>query len=192
MPPLDHFEIIAPFYDRALPPRQERQLVELADLPVDGILLDAAGGTGRVGQALRSFVVQVVIADISPGMLAQARAKPGLQVVCSQSERLPFQDGWFDRIIMVDALHHVHSQGETAADLFRVLKPGGRLVVEEPDIQRFAVKLIALAEKLLLMRSHFLPAASIAALFTRLGAQTQIVNQDSIAWVVVHKPASKG
>jgi demethylmenaquinone methyltransferase/2-methoxy-6-polyprenyl-1,4-benzoquinol methylase len=129
----------------------------------------------------------VIVADISHGMLAQASRKPGLYAVCSQSERLPFPDDYFDRIIMVDALHHVHDQRETAADLFRLLKPGGRLVIEEPDIRRFAVKLIALAEKLLWMRSHFLVADRIAGLFTAVDAQTQIACQDNTTWIIVDK-----
>jgi len=189
MPKLDHFEIIAPFYERALPRRQEEQLVKLAGLPVNGILLDAGGGTGRVSRALCEYVSQVVIVDLSLGMLAQAKAnaKQGLLLACAHSERLPFPANHFERIIMVDALHHVVNQGETAGDLYRVLKPGGFLVVEEPDVQRFGVKLIALLEKLVLMRSHFLPAERIARLFSTTGARTQIVKDELTAWVVVEK-----
>ncbi len=188
MPLPDHFDIVAPFYDRALPPRQEGFLVELAGLPLDGILLDAGGGTGRIGQTLRPLVSQVVIADLSLGMLGKARDKIGLQAVCSKSERMPFPDGCFDRIIMVDALHHVYNQSQTAAELFRVLKPGGRLVIEEPDIRHFAVKLIALAEKLLFMRSHFLAADRIAGLFDHHGVGSQIEYRDGNTWVVIDKP----
>jgi ubiquinone/menaquinone biosynthesis C-methylase UbiE len=187
MPFPDHFDLIAPFYDRALPQREDELLITLIGLPLDGVLLDAGGGTGRIGAALRPLVSQVVVADLSLGMLGKAREKPGLQAVCSQSERLPFPDGWFDRIIMVDALHHVHNQSHTAVELLRVLKPGGRLVIEEPDIRRFAVKLIAIAERLLFMRSHFLFAERIAALFAHDVAGFRIIYRDSNAWIVIDK-----
>ncbi|OQY37129.1 MAG: hypothetical protein B6243_01300, partial [Anaerolineaceae bacterium 4572_5.2] len=66
-------------------------------------------------------------------------------------ERFPFPDNSFDRALVVDALHHFHNQEQAIAELVRVLKKGGRLVIEEPDIHRFAIKLVALAEKAALM-----------------------------------------
>jgi len=187
MPKLDHFDFLAPFYARALPKRREERLVKLAALPVEGILLDAGGGTGRIAQTLCEYVSQVVIADLSIGMLTQAKNEQSLRLVCTYSERLPFPADQFERIIMVDVLHHVVNQVQTAADLYRVLKPGGLLVIEEPDIEHFAVKLIALLEKLVLMRSHFLPADRIAQLFYPTGARLHVVKDEYTVWVVIEK-----
>jgi ubiquinone/menaquinone biosynthesis C-methylase UbiE len=85
----------------------------------------------------------------------------------------------------VDALHHVVHHADSAREMFRVLKPGGLLVIEEPDIRTFGVKLIALAEKLLLMRSHFLSPDQIVELFT-LGKKN-IRAEDGTAWVIIRK-----
>ncbi len=184
--PFDHFDFLAPFYDRLIRFDRLEKMLQMTALPAAGTLLDAGGGTGRVAEALRPFVDRIVVADISTGMLAQARSK-GLSAAGTRTERLPFADGVFERVLMVDALHHVIHQAETARELYRVLMPGGRLVIEEPDLRTFPVKLIALAEKLALMRSHFLSPPEIAALFSGNGAKVEILAQDHNAWVVVEK-----
>jgi len=187
MPLIDHFGILAPFYEIFIPPRKPEKLIELAGLPIHGALLDAGGGTGRVSQALQGLAERVIVADLSRKMLRQAVRQHGLKSVQSHTERLPFPEAYFDRVIMVDALHHVCNQAETAAELWRVLRPGGLLIVEEPDVRMLPVKLVALAEKLALMRSHFLAPPRVASLFTQWGAQTRIEKDGYNAWVVVEK-----
>jgi demethylmenaquinone methyltransferase/2-methoxy-6-polyprenyl-1,4-benzoquinol methylase len=191
MPILDHFGVLAPFYDRVIQPKDPQVLWNLAELPARGWLLDAGGGTGRIAQFMRQQTDQVVVADLSLQMLQHAQAKGGLHAVGSHIEHLPFADGFFARILMVDALHHVCDQSKTALELWRVLAPGGVMVIEEPDVRTFVVKLVAVAEKLALMRSHFLSPPAIAALFdpcleaeVRLHAEQNGFN----AWVIVKKP----
>lgn len=180
-----HFNFLAPFYDRAIPFARLEQTLKVLNLPHAGKLLDAGGGTGRVAAALRPHIGSVIVADVSRGMLAQARQKK-LPAASAETERLPFPDGAFDRVLMVDALHHVVHQGETVRELYRVLKPGGLLVIEEPDLRTFPVKLIAIAEKLALMRSHFLAPAQIAALLP-CGANVRVESEDHTAWVIAEK-----
>jgi ubiquinone/menaquinone biosynthesis C-methylase UbiE len=187
MPVPDHFTLIAPFYEHFIRLRAPDTLISLLDLPVGGRLLDAGGGTGRVAQALRGLVDQVVVADLSLGMLSQAQKKEGLQSVNSHTERLPFPDKSFSRVLMVDALHHVCDHRDTALELFRVLEPGGLLVIEEPDVRKFSVKLVALAEKLALMRSHFLSPPRIAALFPKANQPIRIHKEGFSAYVIINK-----
>lgn len=182
----DHFGLIAPLFSRARYSSLETML-EQAKLPTPGRVLDAGGGTGRVANAIREYAGEVVIADPSLGMLREAdRTQLGL--VCSNSEALPFPSETFERIIMVDALHHVINHGETAREMYRVLKPGGRIVIEEPDIRTFFVKMIAVAEKLLFMRSHFLSPSKIVGLFSFDSAASSVHAAENNAWVVIEKP----
>jgi demethylmenaquinone methyltransferase/2-methoxy-6-polyprenyl-1,4-benzoquinol methylase len=185
---LDHFSLLAPLYEKVIKPKEPEQILRLAALPAAGPLLDAGGGTGRVAQYMLDQAGQVVVADLSVAMLQQASQKDGLQAVCAHTEKLPFPDGYFERIIMIDALHHVCNQADTARDLWRVLKLGGRLVIEEPDVRTGVVKLVALFEKLALMRSHFLSPPAIVALFDGFAARTHTAQDGHIAWVVVDKP----
>ena len=183
MPAFDHFAAIASIYARVTYSKSHI-MREVASLPVRGRLLDVGGGTGRVSSAIRDLVDEVVIADVSFGMLEKAD-RSTLKPVCGGSESLPFADNFFERIIMVDALHHVINQTDSAREMLRVLKPGGVLVIEEPDIRTFGVKLIALAEKLLLMRSHFLAPDEIVKLFTE--GEKFIRAEDGTAWVIIKK-----
>ncbi|MEM5776624.1 MAG: class I SAM-dependent methyltransferase, partial [Anaerolineaceae bacterium] len=133
MPLFDHFNILAPFYEKVIPSGEPERLCELIG-SLAGPLLDAGGGTGRVAQYLRGQSGPVVVADLSRKMLLETCRKDGLIAVRAPAEKLPFADGTFSRIIMVDALHHVRSQAHTAAELWRVLRPGGRIVIQEPEV----------------------------------------------------------
>ncbi len=184
---LDHFDLLAPFYERFIRPRPPLELQALLAMPAGATLLDVGGGTGRLTQFFAP-ANPVIVADLSLPMLRQAAQKPALRALMSPAEALPFADASIPAIVIIDALHHVHDQAQTCAELYRVLAPGGTLVVEEPDLRTFTVKLLALAEKLLLMRSHFLAPSQIAALFPA-DAQINITQDGFNAWIAVRRPA---
>ncbi len=187
MPHLDHFGLIAPYYDRIFARPDPARLRQLLALPA-GRLLDVGGGTGRIAELLAGDVGKVVVADASRGMLDGARAKPGLAPACAHAERLPFPDGCFDRVLVVDAFHHFGQHEQAAGELLRVVAAGGRLVVEEMNYERLPVKLVALGEKLLLMGSHFYRPAGLRRLFEGRGARVTVHADDPLAvWVVVEK-----
>lgn len=187
MPLFDHFNLLAPFYDQVIPVNNINHLVEIIGLPTDGWLLDAGGGTGRVAKELVGLASKIFVADLSRNMLIQACEKGDLHTVQTHTEKVPFPDNSFDRIIMIDALHHVCDHQETADELWRVLKPGGRIVIEEPDIRNFGVKMMAIAEKIALMRSHFINPLRIARLFPSVNSNTRIEIIGSNAWVIIDK-----
>ena len=191
MPCLDHFGLLAPFYDRVIRARDTARLAELAGLPIRGRLLDVGGGTGRIARFLAGRARQVVVADESWKMLSHTPAGLGLDLAAAHAERLPFPSGEFECVIMVDVYHHVQDQAHTLSELLRVCACGGRIVVEEPDIDRFAVKLIALGERLLLMRSRFRRAEEIAMAFEARGATASIHREEATAWIVAEKAGSK-
>jgi len=185
---IDHFNLIASIYDRFIGIQDHPYLKELLKLPTKGWVLDAAGGTGRVSFQLTSMVERLVVCDLSHKMLTKAKEKEYLIPVRSHVERLPFPGETFDRILVVDSFHHFCNQQEAVDDLLRVLKPGGRIVIEEPDIQHFAVKFVALAEKVLLMRSHFFTPGQIRNMFSSYKVKTAVDHDGRFtSWIIVDK-----
>jgi demethylmenaquinone methyltransferase/2-methoxy-6-polyprenyl-1,4-benzoquinol methylase len=188
MPKFDHFSFIGPIYDHIFGRHLDHEIVAFARLEPGHRILDVGGGTGRVSVLFTPDVQSVVVSDSALGMLRQAQAR-GLCSVAAHAEKLPYASGQFDRVIMVDAFHHVADQQTTLDEMWRMTAPGGQIIIEEPDIRNFAVKLIALGEKLLLMRSHFHRPEVIAEMGLRNeGAEVQIQRKNGNAWIIINKP----
>lgn len=184
----NHFDVIAPFYDRVIHKLDLKRLTDLLKLPARGFMLDAGGGTGRVSSRLRSMIDEIVVCDLSLSMLRQAKNKGRLLTVQTHVEKLPFPDESFERILVVDALHHFCNQRESIQELLRVLKTGGCLVIEEPNIDNFIIKLVALAEKLALMRSCFNSSDELVDIIKDQGFNARVESDGPFFfWVVVEK-----
>jgi ubiquinone/menaquinone biosynthesis C-methylase UbiE len=183
----DHFDLMASFYDRVIGPPDTERLSRLLRLPTEGSVLDAGGGTGRVSGRLRSLIGCLVVNDLSQRMLKKARQK-NICTVRAHVEKLPFADERFDRVLVVDALHHFCDQRQAISDLLRVLKPGGRLVIEEPDVNHKGVRLMSLLEKIFLMRSRFHSPAKIRDMVLACGVPAEIESDGRFtAWIVAEK-----
>jgi demethylmenaquinone methyltransferase/2-methoxy-6-polyprenyl-1,4-benzoquinol methylase len=183
----DHFNVLGPIYDYIFGRSIDENMVKIAAVKREHCLLDVGGGTGRVSVLFHEITDQVVIADSAIKMLREAQNK-ALRTVNGSSEHLPFKTGIFDRVIMVDALHHVKDQEKTLEEIWRVLAHGGRMVIEEPDINHFLVKLVALGEKIALMRSRFIAPEQLMEMcrFEDLSS-IQLVKRSGIAWVIMTK-----
>jgi demethylmenaquinone methyltransferase / 2-methoxy-6-polyprenyl-1,4-benzoquinol methylase len=95
-------------------------------------VLDLAAGTGTSSVPLADGGVDVVPCDFSYGMLAVGkRRRPDLGFVAGDATRLPFADAAFDAVTISFGLRNVVDTALALAEMLRVTRPGGRLVVCE-------------------------------------------------------------
>ncbi len=90
-------------------------------------LLDLACGTGLVTRAFAGKVARLVGLDLTPAMAAQAEAALD-ELVIGSAEAMPFDDATFDRITCRQGIQFMDAP-KAAAEIHRVLKPGGRVVL---------------------------------------------------------------
>ena len=94
---------------------------------------DLGCGTGQVSAALAPFVSRVVGVDSSAAMLQAARKRlkdhGNVELRRGDLEALPIDDNRLDAATVMLVLHHVAEPARALADVARVLKPGGRLVL---------------------------------------------------------------
>jgi ubiquinone/menaquinone biosynthesis C-methylase UbiE len=186
MPSLDHFGVIAPWYDKFILFKDQDEIREWANLPIDGSILDIGGGTGRISKTLIGLVDDIEIVDPSSRMLKFAKQK-GVNAVCAVGEYLPYANNIFARVLIVDALHHFGNQKDVIQEAFRVLRPNGVLIVIEPNFELVSGMMIALFEKMLMMRSNFLSDKKIYILLSELFAAIQIKHKKRNSWFLATK-----
>lgn len=117
-------------------------MVSLAD-DVDGRrVLDAGCGAGPLTAALRDRGAVVTGFDLSPAMIDLARQRLGADAdlhVADLGGPLPFGDDAFDVVVASLCLHYLEDWAAPLAELRRVLRPGGRLVVSVPHPSAYLV-----------------------------------------------------
>lgn len=93
---------------------------------------DICGGFGRLAGEYLGRYKETCLFDYAPNLLAQAKDKYGdaLKTVQGSVYELPFEKDEFDSLIMVRAAHHLNDLPKAVGELARVLKTGGRAIVE--------------------------------------------------------------
>ncbi len=134
------FDATAPDYDRiervlafGTGRRYRRDALQRAGLGAGAQVLDVGIGTGLVAREALTLIGpqgRLVGVDPSPGMMTEV-ALPGVELICGRAEALPRLDASSDFVSMGYALRHIADVSAAFAEFFRVLRPGGKLLVLE-------------------------------------------------------------
>jgi len=116
----------------------KRQFVTTCGIRSGDRLLDLAGGTGDIAHLARAAGAEVVVADINRSMLSVGRSRMdnegqvgGLEWLQVNAEALPFADRSFDHVTITFGLRNVTFRDQALAEMYRVLRPGGRIHIME-------------------------------------------------------------
>lgn len=136
---LDYDEEMARDYDRLRPHQGEQfrfwvdMLLEISSVERGMRVLDVGCGTGRFALPLSEITgASFTGMDVSRSMLARAREndpKGRIEWVEGRAEELPFKDRAFDMVFMVYVIHQIEEKARAISEAYRVLRPGGRLVL---------------------------------------------------------------
>lgn len=153
-------------------------------LDVGGKVLDVGGGTGMLAGLLANVAsCDVTVLDSSAAMLRHAAGMPGVAAVRGDASAMPFEDAAFDAVIAVDAFHHMRRQSDVAAQMARVLRPGGAVFVAEPDPRARAVCFSRALERMLGEPGGMRTPDEVVALFRDVGIVGEVERQSEVGYV---------
>lgn len=124
----------------------KKRAINLCNIHSGQTVLDLAGGTGDLTKIILdknnnsefNNPVKVILSDINENMLNEGKNKlidaghiKNIEYVVANAEELPFEDNSFERVIIGFGLRNVTQKEKALKEIYRVLKPAGKLVILE-------------------------------------------------------------
>ena len=141
----DYFDRVAQDWDQMresfFSDEVREEALSIAAVQKGKIAADIGAGTGFISEGLIRAGLQVIAVDQSEAILKEMKRKfAGIETIdyrVGQAQNLPIPDGTVDYAFANMYLHHVESPPEAIAEMVRILKPAGKLVITDLDEHEF-------------------------------------------------------
>lgn len=183
------FNLLAPWYERVTEPlmlSSPDQVLTVMQLQGGEQILDVGGGTGQLAQAIvASAKAHVTVLDASQKMLEQVPSHPRIHPILGVANSLPFHAETFDWVVCTTAFHLLTPHAATLSAMRRVLKPGGRIFVQDFDRAGLMGPMLTRSEALLNLGSSYLSAAELAQMMKDQGFEGRIMPFNLVQYAYV-------
>jgi ubiquinone/menaquinone biosynthesis C-methylase UbiE len=145
MSSIHYFEKVAEDWDlireSLFPTTLREKNYALAKINDHSVIADIGAGSGFITEGLVDKEVNIIAVDQSPQMLSIMRKKfssyKNVDFRLGESEKIPIDDNTVDFTFANMYLHHVEDPQKSITELYRILKPGGKLIISDADSHNY-------------------------------------------------------
>jgi ubiquinone/menaquinone biosynthesis C-methylase UbiE len=135
---------------------RERRVLDVLKPQKNQVVLEIGFGRGKLLGKLAPLVSRVIGVEINDELVTRASQRlqfDNLELKKAPAENLPFEDASFDAVICSYSFHEFSDGTKALAEIWRVLKPMGRVVINDPSRDYFLVRLFSQLAKSQQMRT---------------------------------------
>jgi len=137
----NYFDKVAPDWDNMLTGFFQvgvrKRAIKEANIKANAVVADIGAGSGFISEGLLGLNVKIIAVDQSENMLEVMKNKffnaNNIEYRLGEAENLPIKDNEVDCAFANMFLHHVESPLKTIKEIYRILKPGGQLIITDLD-----------------------------------------------------------
>lgn len=181
------FDRIAPYYNRwigrFMSARMDRMAEMIACSPEE-TLLDLGGGTGLFARRLVGRCGEIHLLDESQRMIEQADCEK-IRVRSGDATNTGYPERSFDWVVLSDVIHHIREQDRLFTEVARLLKPGGRLLVNEIDREKTLGRLFGKLEGFVFPPVYHVGFMELSEALARYGFTLRQKVQDTWSFIAL-------
>lgn len=147
------------------------------------------GKVGELGKRIRAFGVQVTILEHSrmEEICFSHIMNENCTVVSGQLEYMPFNDNYFDKIIVLDYLNHTADCDKSVKEINRVLKHNGEVIVEDLNLKDIKVKLKYFKHRICGDNIHYNYPSEIQKIFSKFKFEGKLKEIENKRYIYIGK-----